>query len=48
MNLHVICQSMPIIWESGRGAAVDELEGRLYLFHFEHQLDVHMVMDKGP
>ncbi|CAN0926901.1 hypothetical protein LINGRAHAP2_LOCUS35577 [Linum grandiflorum] len=34
--------------EPGRGVEVDELEDGLYLFRFEHQLDVRKVMDKGP
>ncbi|CAN0922015.1 hypothetical protein LINGRAHAP2_LOCUS32890, partial [Linum grandiflorum] len=30
------------------GVEVDELDDKLYMFRFEHQLDVCMVMDKRP
>ncbi|CAN0840838.1 hypothetical protein LINGRAHAP2_LOCUS2949 [Linum grandiflorum] len=43
MNIHAIRRSLPNVWEPGRGVEVDELEGCLYLFRFEHQLDVHKV-----
>ncbi|CAN0884621.1 hypothetical protein LINGRAHAP2_LOCUS14902 [Linum grandiflorum] len=48
MNLQAIRRVLPSVWEPGRGVEVDELEGGLYLFRFEHQLDVRKVMDKGP
>ncbi|CAN0825768.1 hypothetical protein LINGRAPRIM_LOCUS2079 [Linum grandiflorum] len=48
MNINFIRRSLPSVWESGRGVEVDELEGGLYMFRFEHQLDVRKVMDKGP
>ncbi|CAN0916101.1 hypothetical protein LINGRAHAP2_LOCUS29529 [Linum grandiflorum] len=48
MNLQAIRCVLPSVWEPGRGVEVDELEGGLYLFCFEYQLDVHKVMDKGP
>ncbi|CAN0919946.1 hypothetical protein LINGRAHAP2_LOCUS31754 [Linum grandiflorum] len=48
MNLQPIRRSLPSIWEPGRGVKVDELDGGLYMFHFEHQLDVRNVMNKRP
>ncbi|CAN1240400.1 hypothetical protein LINGRAPRIM_LOCUS2726 [Linum grandiflorum] len=48
MNVHAICRTLPNVWEPGRGVEVDELEGGMYLFRFEHQLDVRKVVDKGP
>ncbi|CAN0847529.1 hypothetical protein LINGRAHAP2_LOCUS5024 [Linum grandiflorum] len=48
MNLQAIRRVLPSVWEPGRGVEVDELEGGLYLFRFEHQLDVCKVIDKGP
>ncbi|CAN0884363.1 hypothetical protein LINGRAHAP2_LOCUS14816, partial [Linum grandiflorum] len=48
MNIHAIRRSLPSVWEPGRGVEVDELEGGLFIFRFEHQLDVRKVMDKGP
>ncbi|CAN0856638.1 hypothetical protein LINGRAHAP2_LOCUS6544 [Linum grandiflorum] len=48
MNIHTICRSLPSVWEPERGVEVDEMEGGLYLFRFEHQLDVRKVVDKGP
>ncbi|CAN0862052.1 hypothetical protein LINGRAHAP2_LOCUS8374 [Linum grandiflorum] len=48
MNVHAIRHSLPNVLEPGRGVEVDELESSLYLFRFEHQLDVRKVVDKGP
>ncbi|CAN0847554.1 hypothetical protein LINGRAHAP2_LOCUS5038 [Linum grandiflorum] len=48
MKLQAIRKSLPNAWEPGRDVEMDELEGGLYLFRFEHQLDVRKVMDKGP
>ncbi|CAN0926117.1 hypothetical protein LINGRAHAP2_LOCUS35153 [Linum grandiflorum] len=48
MNVHAVRRSLPNVWEPGRGVEVDELEGGLFLFRFEHQLDVRKVVDKGP
>ncbi|CAN0825850.1 hypothetical protein LINGRAHAP2_LOCUS516 [Linum grandiflorum] len=48
MNIQAIRRVLPSVWEPGRGVEVDELEGGLYLFRFDHQLDVRKVMDKGP
>ncbi|CAN0913472.1 hypothetical protein LINGRAHAP2_LOCUS27950 [Linum grandiflorum] len=47
MNIHAVRRSLPSVWEPGRGVEVDELEGSLYLFRFEHQLDVRKVVDNG-
>ncbi|CAN0915557.1 hypothetical protein LINGRAHAP2_LOCUS29206 [Linum grandiflorum] len=47
MHVHVVCRSLPSVWEPERGVEVDELDGGLYLFQFEHQLDVRKVVDKG-
>ncbi|CAN0922020.1 hypothetical protein LINGRAHAP2_LOCUS32893 [Linum grandiflorum] len=47
MNVHAVRRSLPSVWEPGRAVEVDELEGGLFLFRFEHQLDVRKVIDKA-
>ncbi|CAN1836221.1 hypothetical protein LINPERHAP1_LOCUS34695 [Linum perenne] len=47
-NFAAFQERMAAIWRLGRGVEIEELGGKLLLFHFFHEVDLRNVMDGSP